>query len=38
MNLLSGGILYKTGLYKSFNKRVIYIRADDNSLVLKTVK
>jgi hypothetical protein len=37
-NLLFKSILYKAGLYKSFNKRVIYIRANNNSLVLKAVK
>jgi hypothetical protein len=38
INLLSGGALYKAGLYGSFNKGVIYIRADNGSLVLKAVK
>jgi hypothetical protein len=37
-NLLSKGALYKAGLYKSFNKRVIYMRADNSSLVLKAIK
>jgi hypothetical protein len=37
-NLLSRGALYKAGLYGSFNKSVIYIRADNSSLVLKAVK
>jgi hypothetical protein len=37
-NLLSRGTLYKAGLYESFNKRVIYIRADNSSLVLKIIK
>jgi hypothetical protein len=37
-NLLFKGTLYKAGLYKSFNKRVIYIRADNSSLVLKAIK
>jgi hypothetical protein len=37
-NLLSKGIFYKASLYKSFNKRVIYIRANNNSLVLKAIK
>jgi hypothetical protein len=38
MNLLSKGILYKAGLYGSFNKGVIYIRADNSSLVFKAIK
>jgi hypothetical protein len=37
-NLLSKGILYKVNLYKSFNKGAIYIRVNNSSLVLKTVK
>jgi hypothetical protein len=37
-NLLSRGIFYKADLYKSFNKDVIYIRANNNSLVLKAIK
>jgi hypothetical protein len=37
-NLLSGGALCEAGLYKSFNKRAIYMRADNGSLVLKAVK
>jgi hypothetical protein len=38
INLLFRGVLYKAGLYGSFNKNVIYIRADDDSLILKAVK
>jgi hypothetical protein len=38
MNLLFKGVLYKVNLYKSFNKSVIYIRAEDNSLILKVIK
>jgi hypothetical protein len=37
-NLLFKGILYKVNLYKSFNKSIIYIRADNSSLVLKAIK
>jgi hypothetical protein len=37
-NLLSRDTLYKASLYRSFNKRAIYMRADNSSLVLKTVK
>jgi hypothetical protein len=37
-NLLSKNIFYKADFYRSFNKNVIYIRADNNSLVLKTIK
>jgi hypothetical protein len=37
-NLLSRGALYKAGLYRSFNKSAIYIRADNNSLILKAIK
>jgi hypothetical protein len=37
-NLLFKGILYKANLYGSFNKGVIYIRADNNSLVFKAIK
>jgi hypothetical protein len=37
-NLLFKGILYKAGLYGSFNKGVIYIRADNSNLVLKVIK
>jgi hypothetical protein len=37
-NLLSEGVFYKVNLYGSFNKSAIYIRADNNSLVLKAVK
>jgi hypothetical protein len=38
INLLSKDILYKADLYRSFNKDVIYIRADNSSLVFKAVK
>jgi hypothetical protein len=38
MNLLSRNILYKASLHGSFNKGVIYIRADNSSLVLKAIK
>jgi hypothetical protein len=38
MNLLFKSIFYKVKLYKSFNKGVIYIRADNNSLFFKTIK
>jgi hypothetical protein len=38
MNLLSKDVLYKVNLYKSFNKGVIYIRAKNSSLILKTIK
>jgi hypothetical protein len=38
INLLSEGALYKASLYKSFNKGVIYIRVDNNSLILKIIK
>jgi hypothetical protein len=38
INLLSGGALYKAGLHENFNKGVIYIRADNSSLILKAVK
>jgi hypothetical protein len=37
-NLLFKSIFYKANLYESFNKRVIYIRADNNSLILKVIK
>jgi hypothetical protein len=37
-NLLFKGIFYKADLYRSFNKDVIYIRADNSSLVLKNIK
>jgi hypothetical protein len=37
-NLLSRGAFYKAGLYGSFNKGAIYMRADDGSLVLKAIK
>jgi hypothetical protein len=37
-NLLSKGILYKVNLYGSFNKGVIYIRADNSNLILKVIK
>jgi hypothetical protein len=37
-NLLFRGALYKADLYRSFNKSVIYIRADDSSLVFKAIK
>jgi hypothetical protein len=38
INLLFKGVFYKASLYKSFNKSVIYIRANNSSLVFKTVK
>jgi hypothetical protein len=38
INLLFKDIFYKAGLYKSFNKGAIYIRADNNNLVLKAIK
>jgi hypothetical protein len=38
INLLSRGALYKAGLHGSFNKGVIYMRADNGSLVLKAIK
>jgi hypothetical protein len=38
MNLLFKGVFYKVNLYKSFDKGVIYIRADNSSLVFKAVK
>jgi hypothetical protein len=34
-NLLSKDVFYKADLYGSFNKDVIYIQADNNSLILK---
>jgi hypothetical protein len=37
-NLLSKNIFYKASLYENFNKGVIYIRADNSSLILKTIK
>jgi hypothetical protein len=37
-NLFSKGVFYKASLYGSFNKGIIYIRAEDNSLILKTIK
>jgi hypothetical protein len=37
-NLLFKGVFYKAGLYGSFDKGVIYIRADNNSLILKDIK
>jgi hypothetical protein len=37
-NLLSEGALYKAGLHRSFDKGTMYMRAEDGSLVLKTVK
>jgi hypothetical protein len=37
-NLLSRGIFYKANLYGSFNKGVIYIRADNSNLILKAIK
>jgi hypothetical protein len=37
-NLLFKDALYKAGLYKSFDKGIIYIRAKDSSLILKTIK
>jgi hypothetical protein len=37
-NLLFKGAFYKAGFHRSFNKGVIYIRADNNSLILKAVK
>jgi hypothetical protein len=37
-NLLSGGILYKADLHGSFNEGVIYIRADNSSLIFKVIK
>jgi hypothetical protein len=38
INLLFRGVFYKADLYKNFNKSVIYIRADNNSLILKAIK
>jgi hypothetical protein len=38
INLLSKSALYKAGLYENFNKGVIYMRANNSSLVLKAVK
>jgi hypothetical protein len=38
INLLSRGVFYKASLHGNFNKSVIYIRADNSSLVLKTIK
>jgi hypothetical protein len=38
INLLFKGVFYKVNLYRSFNKGVIYIRADNSSLIFKTVK
>jgi hypothetical protein len=38
MNLLFKGVFYKAGLYRNFDKGVIYIQADNSSLVLKTIK
>jgi nicotinamide riboside transporter PnuC len=37
-NLLFKSVFYKASLYGSFNKGIIYIRAKDNSLVLKIIK
>jgi hypothetical protein len=37
-NLLFKGVFYKANLYGNFDKGVIYIRADNSSLVLKAVK
>jgi hypothetical protein len=37
-NLLFRDIFYKAGLHGSFNKGVIYIRANNSSLVLKAIK
>jgi hypothetical protein len=37
-NLLFRGVFYKADLYGSFNKGVIYIWADNSSLVLKAIK
>jgi hypothetical protein len=37
-NLLFKSILYKVSLYGNFNKGAIYIRADNNSLILKVIK
>jgi hypothetical protein len=37
-NLLFKSILYKANLHESFNKGAIYIRADNNNLVLKAIK
>jgi nicotinamide riboside transporter PnuC len=37
-NLLFKSIFYKAGFYGSFSKRVIYIRANNNTLVLKAIK
>jgi hypothetical protein len=37
-NLLFKGVFYKANLYENFDKNVIYIRADNNSLILKAVK
>jgi hypothetical protein len=37
-NLLSKGVFYKVNLYRSFNKDIIYIRADNSSLTLKVIK
>jgi hypothetical protein len=38
INLLSKNVLYKANLYKSFNKGIIYIQANNSSLVFKAVK
>jgi hypothetical protein len=38
INLLSRSILYKASLYGSFNKSAIYIRTNNNNLVLKAIK
>jgi hypothetical protein len=37
-NLLFKGVFCKAGLYGSFNKNIIYMRADNGSLVFKTIK
>jgi hypothetical protein len=37
-NLLSESALYKAGLYESFNKGAIYIRANNSNLVFKAIK
>jgi hypothetical protein len=38
INLLSKSAFYKADLHGSFNKSVIYIRADNSSLIFKAIK
>ena len=38
INLFSENFLYQNGLHENFDKYILYIHAENGSLILKTVK